>query len=113
MKIYDSTNTVYCFGCGFSANPISLVAKMENTTPFKAMLLLKEWFNIEEDLSQLSLEEKSRLDLREKKFKDTFSFYMKKLQGKVKKNSDLQELEEIFLLKDLNSLNNFYKNHKE
>lgn len=112
MKIYDDTNTLYCFGCGFSANPISLVAKMEKTTPFQAMLLLKNWYNIEEDLSQLTLSEKSRVDIKNKKFKDTFTFYMKKLQCKKLPLKDIQELEEIFQMKDLELLNQFYHRKK-
>ena len=110
MKIYKDTNTVYCFGCGFSGNPISIVSKIEGISLIQSMHKLKEWFGIKEDLTELSLVERSNIQRDRKEFDRTFDFYSKQWKKQQIRLSDqtLSDLEDIFIMKDVKALKQIY-----
>lgn len=114
MKLYEKTNSCYCFGCGFSGNPISVVAKLENCSLLEAMQKLKKWFNIEEDFTQLTLKDRVNVKRLKDEFDKTWDFYMKQFIQKeyVFTKQDLSDLEEIYTISDTFKLKRFYEEKK-
>lgn len=115
MKVYKNTNSVYCFGCGFSGNVISIVAKMEEVSLLKAMQLIKNWFDIKEDLVDLTLKERSNIQRNKVEFERTWNFYAKNFIKRNQKltNETISQLEDIYVTQDLSSLKQVYKEIKD
>ena len=114
MKLYKNSNSAYCFGCGFSGNPISLVSKIEEVSLVEAMKLIKEWFGIKEDLVSLSLKEKSNIKRREQEFAKTWDFFFRTFSKKSQRLDDetLSKLESVYITKDLTSLKRIFEEIK-
>ena len=114
MKVYKETNSVYCFGCGFSGNVISVVSKIEGISLMQAMQRIRDWFDIKEDLSDLTLKERSNFARIKTEFDRTFDFYSKQWikQGIRLPNEILSQLEDIVLVQDIKQLKDLYADIK-
>ena len=116
-KLYESLDktgepdTLFCFGCGFSGNVISFTAKMEGISLLQAMQVLKQRFGIEEDLQQLSLRDRYTATRLKKEFDKTFAFLMSQIRkfGIEITNSDISELDEIFISQNTHRMKEFYR----
>lgn len=114
MRVYPKTNTVFCFGCQRGANQISLVAKSEGVSLLEAMNLIKDWFGVEADFKSLSLQDKSNVKRAQEEFSKTFDFYLRTMnkKGIVMTGEDIANLEDIYQIKDLQSLKKLYEEIK-
>ena len=113
-KIYSTLDTgnpdtLYCFGCGFSGNVVSVLAKIRQISYEKATDQLMEMFNIED--TPLSFKQRFAAQRLSQTFERNFEWYMSqfKSRGIVLSLAQIEQLQDIYDSQDLNELRKFYR----